>query len=160
MLPSRKEVHKGQRELFPKSILWITLKNKSRTRHSRICPVQSTSPCFHRGNYPKTLTHLQESLLQQDVQGASFRERNLPWFSPIISKKNQPNKPQRPSCPETRDMEPQGVISITLFSHSAHKLSFLKVRPPARGANPFLWYLRTVSRNPLNKAIKSQIKTS
>lgn len=53
-----------------------------------------------------------------------------------------------------------GNFHNSFSQHSTHKLSFLKVRPPARGANPFPWYLRTVSHNPLNKAIKFQIKNS
>lgn len=120
MLPWRKEGHKRQREAFPKSTLWIKLKNKSRTWCSRICPVQNTSPCFHRRNHPKPFTHLQGSLPQQDVQGAPFRERNLPWFSPIMSNNKNKIKPQRPSCPQTRGMAPRGVISITLSATTQH----------------------------------------
>ena len=121
MLPSRRESCKRQREAFPKSILCISqhLKRNPGLGAAGFALARAPLPVFTEET-TQSHSHLHGSLTQQDVQGAPFRERNQPWFSPIISKKK---KNQRPSCLEIRGMKPWGVISITLSASTQHRNS-------------------------------------
>lgn len=97
-------------------------KKKARPRCSRLCKhsehalVRAPLPVF-TAETTQSHSHLHViSLPQQDVQGAPFRERNQPWFQSYY----QQEKKKRPSCPETRGMKPQGVISIPLSASTQH----------------------------------------